>query len=99
MSEQREQYSTVSCPECGSYEVQLTTQDCLSGLCEYRCSDCSHYFLSEVLEPENDRLIILKLIDEAERTYLALLDDGEDHKPLGRAIKRAKTLSILKDEP
>lgn len=38
----------VSCPECGSYAVNKTTAVDESGMAEFRCSDCGHYFVEAV---------------------------------------------------
>lgn len=48
---------------------------------------------------DKQRKAILKLIDEAERTYLALLDDGQDCRSLSRAIEDAKEAIAIKITP
>lgn len=50
----------VSCPECGSYEVEQNTRTDEYGQCEYRCKDCGHYFVDDA--PEG-------AFDEADRIY------------------------------
>lgn len=37
----------VSCPECGSYAVEQTTEADESNYCEYHCDDCGHYFVDK----------------------------------------------------
>lgn len=37
----------ICCPECGWCECFPVTDPDDDGLCEYRCSECGHYFVAE----------------------------------------------------